>query len=152
MKLTDFHPNAVITIGQLAARTGTAVSAIRFYEAQGLLKSERNKGGQRRFIRADIRRVSFVLIAQQIGLPLQRIRTLMASLPDNRTPTKSDWTKISRAMARDLDERLSLLQRMRDRLDGCIGCGCLSLKSCALYNPADREGRGGKTGPRRVLA
>jgi MerR family transcriptional regulator, redox-sensitive transcriptional activator SoxR len=141
----------VVSIGALALRTGVAVSALRFYEEQGLITSDRSRGGQRRFLKSDIRRVSFVLIAQQLGLPLARIKALMSSLPNARTPTKQDWQIISRAIRADIDERLALLTRARNGLDGCIGCGCLSLKSCQLYNPGDREGRRGKTGPRRML-
>jgi MerR family transcriptional regulator, redox-sensitive transcriptional activator SoxR len=141
----------LITIGALASRTGVAVSAIRYHEEQGLVRSERSRGHQRRFLRSDIRRVSFILIAQQMGLPLARIKQLMATLPNSRTPTKQDWSKISRLIRTDIDDRLAQLHLIRDRLDGCIGCGCLSLKACALYNPGDREGQKGKTGPRRVL-
>jgi MerR family transcriptional regulator, redox-sensitive transcriptional activator SoxR len=140
-----------IMIGALARRAGVAVSALRFYEEQGLIRSERSRGGQRRYVKSDLRRVSFILIAQQLGLPLARIKSLMAGLPNARTPTKQDWQVISRAIRADIDERLALLTRARTGLDGCIGCGCLSLQSCRLYNPGDREGRRGKTGPRRIL-
>jgi MerR family transcriptional regulator, redox-sensitive transcriptional activator SoxR len=143
--------NTVISIGALSARTGVAVSALRYYEEQGLIRAERNSGRQRRFLRSDIRRVSFILIAQRLGLPLTRIKALMAALPEARTPTKQDWQLISRAIRTDIDERLALLTRVRDSLDGCIGCGCLSLKSCALYNPGDRQGQNGRTGPRKIL-
>lgn len=130
-----------ITIGELAERTGAATSALRFYEAQGLIRAERTGGGQRRFEREVIRRVSFIRIAQQIGLGLDEIRAALDSLPAGRTPTKADWSRLSRRWARRLDERIELLQRVRDDLDSCIGCGCLSLRSCALYNPGDAASR-----------
>ncbi|MEL7040956.1 MAG: redox-sensitive transcriptional activator SoxR [Pseudomonadota bacterium] len=140
-----------LSIGDLAARTGLSVSAIRFYEEKGLLRSERNAGNQRRYIGSDIRRLSFILIAQQIGLTIEQIKDVMASLPDGRTPTKSDWGKISRSFRNTLNERIAMMERMRDRLDGCIGCGCLSLKACSLYNPDDRAYRLG-VGPRYVIS
>ena len=139
-----------LTIGQMAARTGASVSAIRFYEARGLLAPGRNAGGQRRYPRADIRRLSFILIAQQLGFTITQIAELLDSLPQARTPTKKDWNRISRAIRKDLDARIVQLEQLRDKLDGCIGCGCLSLKACALYNPQDREGAKGP-GPRLVL-
>jgi MerR family transcriptional regulator, redox-sensitive transcriptional activator SoxR len=135
------HGNELISIGQLASRTGLSVSAIRYYEARGLVKPERSRGKQRRFLRADIRRLSFVMIAQQLGLSIRQIRDLLSELPDGRVPTKADWSRISRDMRRDLDQRMAMLGRIRAKLDGCIGCGCLSLKSCALYNPEDRAQR-----------
>jgi MerR family transcriptional regulator, redox-sensitive transcriptional activator SoxR len=140
----------VIGIGELAARTGTSVSAIRFYEARGLLASVRSPGGQRRFLRADIRRVSFVLIAQQLGLSIDAIAAQLGGLPHGRTPDRRDWSRISANLAAGLDARIAALVRLRDRLDGCIGCGCLSLDRCALYNPGDRAGIGG-AGPRYLL-
>lgn len=127
-----------LTIGQLAERTGLAVSAIRFYESRGLVSPGRNAGGQRRFARADLRRLSFVMVLQQLGYTIAEIRACLDDLPEGRAPTKRDWTRISRAMRADLDRRIETMTRLRDRLDGCIGCGCLSLKSCALYNPKDR--------------
>lgn len=143
--------NEQLSIGQLAQRTGLAVSAIRYYEAQGLLTASRNAGGQRRFARSCIRRLSFVLIAQQLGYPLQKIRHLLASLPAERTPTQRDWAKMSKTFRQSLDERIDTLVRLRDRLDGCIGCGCLSLTNCALYNADDKAATLG-TGPRFVVA
>jgi MerR family redox-sensitive transcriptional activator SoxR len=140
----------VITIGELAARTGLTVSAIRFYEGRGLVAPFRTTGRQRRFWRSDIRRLSFIRIAQQLGLSIDDIGAELAKLPQQRTPTQADWARISRAMKNALDQRIEALQRTRDRLDGCIGCGCLSLKKCALYNPRDRAGRHG-AGPRFVL-
>lgn len=139
-----------LTIGALAARTGLSVSAIRFYEERGLVEPFRSSGGQRRFLRSDIRRLSFVLIAQQLGLSIGEIETVLSGLPQGRTPTQADWTRISKSMRKVIDTRIAELERTRDRLDGCIGCGCLSLKKCALYNPEDRVGVRGP-GPRLVI-
>ena len=139
-----------ITIGQLAARTGVAVSAIRFYEEKGLLQSLRTSGNQRRFLRSDIRRVSFILIAQKLGLALAEIETQLAKLPQGRAPTLSDWQQISRRMRFEIDQRINLLTRTRNQLDQCIGCGCLSLQKCQLYNKDDRMGAKG-AGPRAIL-
>lgn len=140
----------VIGIGDLAARVGVSVSAIRFYEARGLLTPFRNAGGQRRFLRSDIRRLSFILIAQQLGLSIEAIGAELAKLPDGRTPTAKDWTRMSTGIRAIIDERIATLTRTRDLLDGCIGCGCLSLERCALYNPGDRAGKRG-AGPRYLL-
>lgn len=137
-------------IGTLAKRTGLSVSAIRYYHSQGLVQASRNAGGQRRFHRSTIRRLSFVLIAQQLGLKLDAISEQMQALPSERTPNAKDWAAIGRTMRRDLDERIESLTRMRDNLDGCIGCGCLSLKRCALYNPQDRAAKHG-AGPHYLL-
>lgn len=142
--------NRLISIGLLAQRTGVAVSAIRFYEAKGLLQSLRTGGNQRRFLRSDIRRISFILIAQKLGLGLAEIERELACLPQGRTPTKRDWERVSRSIRNGLDERIAMLERTRDKLDGCIGCGCLSLRKCRLYNPDDEAGEGG-SGPRFVL-
>ena len=139
-----------VSIGFLASRTGMAVSAIRYYEQQGLIHAERNAGGHRRFLRADIRRVSFILIAQQMGFSLEDIRAELDRLPEGRTPTKRDWERISKVMAAALDQKIEALTQTRSRLSGCIGCGCLSLKACKLYNPEDRAARHG-TGPRYVM-
>ena len=139
-----------ISIGTLATRTGLAVSAIRYYEDEGLIHPERNAGGQRRFLRADIRRLSFVRIAQQFGFTLPQIKAELDRLPNGRTPTKRDWEKISRNFGKTLDVRIAALEKLRDNLDGCIGCGCLSLKKCALYNPADQAARHG-SGPRYLM-
>ena len=138
-----------LTIGQLAARTGLSVSAIRFYEGKGLVAPGRNAGGQRRFARSDIRRLSFVIAMQRLGFTIGRIRAALEALPEGRTPTKRDWSRISHDVRAELDARIAELTRLRDRLDGCIGCGCLSLRACALYNPDDRAQRDG-TGPRFV--
>lgn len=140
----------IISIGELAARTGLSVSAIRFYEARGLVQPFRSAGRQRRFLRSDIRRLSFIRIAQQLGLSIDGIAAELSKLPQQRTPTAADWSRISRAMRAMLDERIAALTRTRDLLDGCIGCGCLSLKKCALYNPGDRVAAHG-AGPRFVL-
>ncbi|MEW2917883.1 redox-sensitive transcriptional activator SoxR [Ruegeria sp. ANG10] len=139
-----------LAIGALARRTGLAVSAIRYYEAQGLIAPWRNAGGQRRYQRADIRRLSFIMIAQQFGLTLPEIRDVLSGLPGSRTPTPQDWRKISVRLRDRLDQRIATLMRLRDNLDGCIGCGCLSLPKCALYNPDDRAKSHG-SGPRYLM-
>jgi MerR family redox-sensitive transcriptional activator SoxR len=141
------HSTDMLAIGDLAARTGLAVSAIRFYEARGLVSALRNAGGQRRFMRSDIRRLSFIRIAQQLGFTIAEIGTLLATLPQGRTPTQKDWAKISRSFRRRLDERIAAMTLMREKLDQCIGCGCLSLRRCGLYNPQDRLANEG-AGPR----
>ena len=140
----------LLSIGELARRTGLSVSAIRFYEERGLVKAVRTTGNQRRFLRADLRRLSFALIAQQLGLSLGEIAAVLATLPLGRAPTRADWQAISRRIRGALQERISILERTRDRLDGCIGCGCLSLQSCALYNPGDRAAKAGP-GPRYLV-
>lgn len=142
--------NALLTIGKVAARTGLAVSAIRYYEDEGLITPERNSGGQRRFLRSDIRRLSFVMAAQKIGFTIGEIRTQLQKLPDGRTPTKKDWSKISRSFRGELDSRIETLTKLRTNLDLCIGCGCLSLKRCRLVNPDDEAARKG-TGPQFLL-
>tara|TARA_R100000655_G_scaffold44249_1_gene80880 strand:+ start:467 stop:922 length:456 start_codon:yes stop_codon:yes gene_type:complete len=142
--------NEGLSIGALAKRTGLAVSAIRYYEAQGLIAPWRNAGGQRRFDRADLRRLSFVMIAQQFGFTLPQIKAELDRLPGGRTPTKADWTRISEGFRAALDARIATLNRLRDNLDGCIGCGCLSLEACALYNPIDQAGEKGP-GPRYLM-
>ncbi len=139
-----------LTIGDVAARTGLTVSAIRFYESRGLVKPDRTAGGQRQFVRADIRRLSFILIAQQMGLTIEEISDVLSGLPDKRTPTKEDWTRISRRFRQRLDDHIAMVERLRRRLDGCIGCGCLSLQTCKLYNPEDGARRNGP-GPRFVM-
>lgn len=142
--------NELLAIGELATRTGLSVSAIRFYEAKGLVQALRTSGGQRRFLRSDIRRLSFALIAQQLGFTLQQIVDELDKLPQGRTPSAADWQRISGAFKRALDARIAALERTRDVLDGCIGCGCLSLTKCALYNRDDRAGLSG-AGPRFAL-
>jgi MerR family transcriptional regulator, redox-sensitive transcriptional activator SoxR len=140
----------VVSIGVLASRTGLSVSAIRFYERKGLIEPFRSAGGQRRFLRSDIRRLSFIRIAQTLGLSIEGIAVELSRLPHQRTPNAADWAKISRAMRSMLDEKIAMLERTRSRLDSCIGCGCLSLKKCALYNPNDRVAVYG-AGPRLVM-
>lgn len=142
--------DAFIPIGTLAKRTGVAVSAIRFYESKGLLSALRTGGNQRRFLRSDIRRVSFILIAQKLGLGLSEIERELAALPQGRTPTLADWQRISGSMRAQIDARIALLERTRSKLDGCIGCGCLSLARCQLYNQKDVAASTG-AGPRFVL-
>ena len=145
LKSTD-----LLWIGDLARRTGLSVSAIRFYEAKGLVEPIRTAGNQRRFLRSDIRRLSFILIAQQLGLALSEIESELAKLPHGRTPTASDWNAISQSIRGQLDVKIAQLERTRDKLDGCIGCGCLSLSHCQLYNEDDHLGEAGP-GPRQVL-
>ncbi len=140
----------LLPIGELARRTGLAVSAIRYYEDKGLVQALRTSGNQRRFLRSDIRRLSFILIAQKLGLGLVQIEEELAKLPQGRTPTVSDWQRISRSLRTEIDARIQLLNRTRIKLDECIGCGCLSLQRCALYNRDDRAGAAGP-GPRYVL-
>jgi MerR family redox-sensitive transcriptional activator SoxR len=140
----------MLTIGELSARSGVAASALRFYEQQGLIRSTRTGGNQRRYERSELRRVSFIRIAQQVGVSLDRISRALATLPDNRTPTKADWERLSRQWRLDLDERIIMLERLRDKLTGCIGCGCLSLQSCSLYNPGDVLAAEGP-GPRKLI-
>ena len=142
--------NDGLSIGYLADRTGLAVSAIRYYEAQGLVSAWRNDGGQRRFERADIRRLSFIMIAQQFDFSLGDIRAQLDRLPNGRTPTPADWAAISVEFGSALDARIETLQKLRDNLDGCIGCGCLSLPKCALYNPKDKAQSKG-SGPRYLM-
>lgn len=139
-----------ISIGDVAARTGAAVSAVRFYEEKGLLHARRTAGGTRLFLRSDIRRVSFILIAQRLGFSLDEISIHLKQLPDGRTPTKKDWEKISRAFRERIDDRIKTLEALRARLTSCIGCGCLSLKTCRLYNPDDEAHEKGQ-GPRYLL-
>lgn len=140
----------LLTIGELARRTGLSVSAIRFYEARGLVTAVRSAGNQRRFARADLRRLSFALIAQQLGLSLGEIADELATLPQKQAPTRQDWQRMSARIRGTLQKRIAMLERTRELLDGCIGCGCLSLAKCRLYNPGDRASRAG-AGPRFLL-
>jgi MerR family redox-sensitive transcriptional activator SoxR len=128
---------AHLTVGQLAERSGVARSALRYYEDRGLIASERTAGNQRRYRQAMLRRVAFIRSAQRVGLSLDEIEEALATLPESRTPTKADWARLSRAWRPRIDEQIERLVRLRDKLDGCIGCGCLSLKTCALNNPDD---------------
>ena len=137
----------LLTIGELARRTGLSVSAIRYYEARGLVEPIRSGGNQRRFLRGDIRRLSFVLIAQNLGLSLGEIEAELSRLPLGRNPTAADWRRISGNVRAAIDAKIATLEKTRADLDGCIGCGCLSLKKCRLYNPQDKWGEGG-AGPR----
>jgi MerR family redox-sensitive transcriptional activator SoxR len=139
-----------LPIGDVATRTGVATSALRYYEREGLVRSERTDGGQRRFHRDALRRIAFIRIAQRVGLTLDEIRDALASLPDERTPTKADWARLSRAWRPQLDEQIAVLVRLRDELTSCIGCGCLSLRTCSLYNPDDAAAALG-AGPRYLL-
>lgn len=145
---TDVVPT--LAIGELARRTGLSVSAIRFYEARGLVAPVRSAGNQRRYARSDVRRLSFALIAQRLGLSLREVEVALATLPVGRAPSRADWRKIGARVRDALDTRIALLERTRDRLDGCIGCGCLSLDVCVLYNPDDIASRRG-AGPRYLL-
>lgn len=139
--------NDWLAIGQVAARTGVATSALRYYEREALIRSTRTDGGQRRYHREVVRRVAFIRIAQRVGLTLDEIRDALGSLPNERTPTKADWATLSKSWRPQLDAQIEMLQRLRDELTSCIGCGCLSLKACALYNPADAAAIYG-SGPR----
>ena len=139
-----------ISIGELAERTGCAVSAVRFYADEGLIPTIRSQAGHRYFNRATIRRVSFILILQGLGYALSQIRAMLATLPDERTPTKADWDRLSRRIDQDLVVKIEQLEKLRSSLSGCIGCGCLSLKNCALYNPEDKANARGP-GPRYLL-
>nr|WP_314142267.1 redox-sensitive transcriptional activator SoxR [uncultured Rhodococcus sp.] len=137
-----------LTPGQLSERSGVAVSALHFYEKQGLISSRRTSGNQRRFHRETLRRVAFIRISQKVGIPLANIRQALSELPDERTPTREDWARLSTRWHRELDSRIEQLIRLRDNLTGCIGCGCLSLAGCALANPHDElsySGPGART-------
>ncbi|KUI25204.1 redox-sensitive transcriptional activator SoxR [Mycobacterium sp. GA-2829] len=126
-----------LTPSEMATRSGVAISALHFYEREGLITSRRTAGNQRRYARETLRRVAFIRMSQRLGIPLARIRAALATLPTDRVPTSKDWAKLSASWREDLDERILHLQRLRDNLAGCIGCGCLSLKTCALANPGD---------------
>ena len=141
------HANDLLSIGDIARRTGLSVSAVRYYEEKGLVSSLRTRGNQRRFLRGEIRRLSFILIAQKLGLSLGEIETALARLPQGRNPNAADWKAISSDIRARIDAEIAALEMVRDDLDGCIGCGCLSLKNCALYNAGDAWGRSG-AGPR----
>ena len=140
----------LLSIGAVADRTGIAPSALRFYEREGLVTSTRTDGAQRRYDRDVLRRLAFIRVAQTVGLGLPEIRDALATLPRERTPNKADWDRIARAWRPRLDEQIDALVRLRDQLTECIGCGCLSLRGCALYNPEDRAARLG-SGPRFLL-
>jgi len=131
------HTKDMLAVGEVASRSGFAASALRYYEAQGLIHAVRNSGGQRRFERNVLRRLAFIRAASNVGLSLEEIRVELAKLPDNRTPNKADWERISQHWRGRLDEQISALERLRDGLTSCIGCGCLSLQRCAFSNPND---------------
>lgn len=137
----------VLTIGEVAARSGVATSALRYYEDQGLIAAERNDSGHRRYPRSVLRRVAFVVFAQKVGLSLEEIRGQLAKLPRNRAPDRADWARLSSGWTRRIDDRIAELERIKTGLTACIGCGCLSLDRCELANPADRAARRG-AGPR----
>ena len=126
-----------VTIGELSDRSGIPTSAIRYYEARGLIASRRTPGNQRRYARPMLRRLAFIRTAQRVGLTLEEVEGALSTLPSGRTPTKSDWARLSRAWRPRLDAQIAQLERLRDTLDSCIGCGCLSLRRCALSNPDD---------------
>jgi MerR family transcriptional regulator, redox-sensitive transcriptional activator SoxR len=137
------HPSGELTVGQVAQRSGVSVSALHFYEAEGLIHSGRTAGNQRRYPREVLRRVAFIRASQSVGISLRRIRDALDRLPDGRTPSRRDWERLSAAWRVDLDDRIQRLQHLRDRLTGCIGCGCLSLGLCKLINPGDVLGEQG---------
>jgi MerR family transcriptional regulator, redox-sensitive transcriptional activator SoxR len=149
-RVADDALSGSLTIGEVAERTGVATSALRFYEREGLMQAERTAGGQRRYHRDVLRRVAFIRVAQRVGLTLDEIRDALASLPEGRTPTRADWERLSRQWRPRLDAQIALLQRLRDELTSCIGCGCLSLRSCTLYNQGDEAAALGP-GPRYLL-
>ena len=139
-----------LTIGEIATRAGVAASTLRFYESKGLISSERTAGNQRRYRRVMLRRIAFLRIAQRLGLELDEIKAALDSLPGGRVPTKQDWKRLSTTWRSRLDQQIALLTRMRDHLASCIGCGCLSLRSCPVYNPGDAASARGP-GPRYLL-
>jgi MerR family redox-sensitive transcriptional activator SoxR len=143
------HDRGELTVGELAARSGVAVSALHFYERQGLITSRRTTGNQRRYRRDALRRVALIRIAHRAGIPLADVRAALAELPGGRTPTRQDWERLSQRWQDDLDQRIRMLQQLREEFTGCIGCGCLSLDLCALANPQDLLGSKG-AGPRRL--
>lgn len=139
-----------LSIGELSERSGLAPSALRYYEAEGLIDATRTAGGQRRFAREVLRRIAFIRVAQEVGLSLDEIREALSTLPGGRTPTEKDWQRLSSSWRPRVEARIRLLERLRDRLDSCIGCGCLSLRSCGLLNPDDEVADHGP-GPRYLL-
>ena len=141
---------AHLTIGELSKRSGVAPSALRYYEEVGLISSERTSGNQRRYLRPTLRRVAFIRAAQRVGLTLDEIAEALDTLPRDHAPTKADWTRLSRSWRPRIDAQIERLERLRDKLDGCIGCGCLSIKQCPLRNPWDELSRQGP-GPRLLM-
>lgn len=144
-KTSDEHPEIrrALTVGEVAERSGVAVSTLHFYETEGLIASWRNSGNQRRYAREVLRRVAVIKVAQRTGIPLKEIREALGTLPEKRTPTSEDWKKLSERWRSQLNDRIERLTRLRDQLDGCIGCGCLSIESCPLRNPWDCLGAEG---------
>lgn len=143
-------PATYLTIAELSARSGAAPSALRYYEDQGLISAERTSGNQRRYPRYMLRRIAFIRAGRQLGLSLRDIKKALDTLPDGKAPTKAQWSRAARAWQARIDDRIADLQRLSDTLDGCIGCGCLSLRTCALYNPEDAASDLG-TGARYLL-
>lgn len=148
--MTVAKPNDYLKIGEAARRSGVAASTLRFYETRGLIQAHRGTGNQRIYHRSMLRRISIIRVGQTLGLSLNEINTALNTLPNNRTPTQRDWEKLSKKWHRQLEERINQLQLLRDKLTGCIGCGCLSLKRCTLYNAGDVVSSKG-TGPRYLL-
>ena len=142
-KVSGFDPRRLLTVGEVAARAGVAVSALHFYEQKKLIASERSEGNQRRYRRGVLRRVAVIKAAQRVGIPLDEIKAALDTLPADRSPTAEDWAGLSARWRDDLDRRIRELEALRDHLDGCIGCGCLSVASCPLRNPYDRLGSEG---------
>lgn len=140
----------LLTIGELASRSGVATSALRFYETKGLIASDRTDGNQRRYLRSTLRRVAIIKAAQEVGLTLGEIADALDTLPHDSTPTRGDWERLSKGWRTRLDQQIKELQALRDELTDCIGCGCLSLQSCAIFNPADTAATRG-SGPRYLL-
>lgn len=136
--------NTELSVGQMAQRSGVAVSTLHFYEAKGLIHSQRNAGNQRRYGRDMLRRIAIIRVAQRVGMPLATILEAFSTLPDGRTPTRKDWERLSAAWREELDERIQKLSQMRDTLDDCIGCGCLSIDRCRLANPGDMLAQDGQ--------
>ena len=148
MSTSDFaFPGGTLSVGEVAKRSGVAISILHFYETKGLIRSLRTEGNQRRYPRGILRRVAVIKVAQRTGIPLASIQAALARLPDGRAPTAEDWAELSRAWRIELDERIRRLTQLRDQMDDCIGCGCLSLKTCPLRNPQDALGAQG-SGPR----
>ena len=141
------RPAVELSVGEVARRSGLAVSALHFYEAEGLIRSHRTAGNQRRYAREVLRRVAIIKVAQRAGIPLKTIREAFRALPQERTPTVADWARLSSAWKQELERRIDRLTRLRDHLNGCIGCGCLSVRDCPLHNPLDRLAEEGP-GPR----
>jgi MerR family redox-sensitive transcriptional activator SoxR len=141
--ITAANVHKQLTVGEVAARSGVAVTALHFYEAKGLIKSQRNAGNQRRYPREVLRRVALIKVAQRLGIPLAEIAEALKQLPDNRAPTAADWKLLSEQWSRELDARINQLMLLRDRLNGCIGCGCLSMEACPLRNQGDVLGERG---------